>query len=210
MTLKAALTGLTLLLSGVAGATAMPIANASFEDGLNGWTHAAVGRFGRDTVTGLHGLPTDGQRSGRIYSLVNSGFSVGQYGSIGQAIDLTGIDSLIFDAALDSAQGRMLHQFSPILEAALLIDGITLWRTSQWGGHFNQSVDTSGLSGVHTVEFRNQVVRNGSSGPSNWFMFDNLRATPGPHDIRTASVPVPAPLVLIGFGLVALWRLRRQ
>lgn len=209
--LCAGLTGLALTVAAPAGANAAAIVNPSFEDGLTGWTWSATGRFGGGTVTGLHGLPTDGASSGRIYSLVSSGFAAGQYGSLTQQVDLGAIDAISFDAALDSAQGRILGAFSPLLEATFLVDGFVLWRTSQWGSHLNQTVDVSELTGLHTIEFRNQALANGFSGPSNWFVFDNLDWTLSPEhtQLKLLAVPAPAPLLVIALGLAVLgasWR----
>lgn len=204
--LCAGLAGLALVVAAAGGAGAAAIVNPSFEDGLTGWTWGSTGRFGGGTVTGLHGLPTDGTRSGRIHSLVSSGFAGGQYGSLSQQVDLGAIDAISFDAALDSAQGRMLNAFSPLFEAAFVVDGFVLWRTSQWGSHLNQSVDVSELTGLHTIEFRNQALANGFSGPSNWFVFDNLDWTLSPEhaELKLAEIPAPAPLLVIGLGLVVL------
>ena len=191
--LCAGLAGLAFTAAATGGANAAAIVNPSFENGLTGWTWSSTGRFGGGTVTGLHGLPTDGANSGRIYSLVGSGFAAGQYGSLAQQVDLGAIDAISFDAALDSAQGRILNAFSPLFEAALIVDGFVLWRTSQWGSHLNQTVDVF-------------------SGPSNWFVFDNLDWTLSPEhtQLKLLAVPAPAPPLVTVLGLAVLGASRRR
>jgi hypothetical protein len=204
-----------LLLATMGASIAVPITNGSFEDpapdgSLNGWTDSGVGGFGRDTVSlSVFGLPSDGNVSGRIYSPSGEqSFSVGEYGSVSQAINLTNVSSIVFDAAIGQCANPCTLPTDPwasFLEAAFLVDGVTKWTKNTTGGELGVVIDVSSLFGMHTIEFQNRIISDAiNDRPSYWFMFDNVRAT------ETSEVPAPPAIILFASGLAVIGVLRRR
>jgi hypothetical protein len=176
-----------------------PIVNPSFESGLTGWTVNTVGPF-TPTVDDIEFgfLPSDGRVSARIYSHAGQMFGVGQFGSLSQVVDLTDITSIVFDAALCRGGYYPQEIWDRTFEAAFLIDGVDRWAANSPPtfphDYLGIEIDTSGLSGLHTLEFQNRAVRfDAGEQHSYWFKVDNVLA-----------IPEPSTVLLVGLGLIGL------
>lgn len=176
-----------------------PIINPSFEaDGVigsfyeqppTGWTLEGIGdvatdQFGGDVdaATSLERhFVSDGSYGARLFSLTGATttgspdprtFTPGERARLYQTIDLTGISTVRFDAEL-----RPLGASWPsFLEARVLIDGVVMWSSGVSGIYLDEGIDVSGLTGLHTFEFRLEVVELAVvEFVSFWYMFDNVR-----------------------------------
>lgn len=199
----AAITSIVLF-GAVQNAAEAAITDPSFE-GSGGWVADNNGAFTAeryDTMS-VNGLPTDGTQYGRIYSIYQSSFVAGQFGEFSQEVDLTGVSTLIFDAALDSFDGSEQNAWNTQFEATFRIGSDTEWSANTHGEFDDVTIDVSGLTGLHTIAFRNTALTDGYARASNWFMFDNLRTSANP-------VPLPAGLLLMLPGLVGLGLLGRR
>lgn len=183
---------------------AATILNPSFDEPLNGtpirdWLFLRDGGWGSGREDALvNGLPTDGTYSGRVYSWADRTMLLGDYGSVTQVVNLLGVDSITFDASLDQfSNGSEQDAWSPVLLASFRINGVEYWSSNTAGGYFDQTVDTSSLTGSHTLEFRVEAVTAGLAVGSNWFLFDNMRI----------NVPEPSSLTLATLG--CFWMARR-
>jgi len=201
-----------VLVVGVAAplaASASPIANPSFEiygdafDELDGWTSGGSGPFSVDHSTfAVNGLPTDGTATG--FKAGGGGLAAGEYGSASQVVDLTGIDTITFDASLDQfASGTEQDDWTPVLEAGFVANGVYLWTAYDDGSYIDQTADVSFLTGAHTIEFRLRAVTGtGAYAASDWLQFDNLRVT--------EAVPEPSTALLLATTLAGLAAARRS
>ena len=182
------------------------IVNPGFEDGLTGWNIAEVGNFGVDTEAAV-GSFTTGGRSLKIWSLsscANEGcgsftFSVGDYMSVSQSIDMALINSIVFNAKL----GKYLWStdVQSFIEVAVYIDSTEVWSSQTIGEYYDVSIDTSLVTGAHFLDIRMQAIGNGVDTQSDWFYVDNIRAN---------YVPIPATVWLFGSGLIGLIGLARR
>lgn len=179
-----------------------PIANPSFEaDGVigsfyiqppTGWTLEGISDFATDQFGGdvdaatsfeAH-FVTDGTYGGRFFSRTGANtsgepqprtFVPGDMARLYQTIDLTGVDAVRFDAELRTPWGEWFS----FLEARVLIDGVVVWSAAAIGTYADREIDVSGLSGLHTFEFRLEAIASGEVAfASNWFLFDNVRLLP--------------------------------
>jgi hypothetical protein len=186
---------------------AAQIVNPSFEVGgaslLPGWTETLAGAFGTGaTEVPVNGIPSDGVRAGRIYQFGTESVTAGGYASLSQVVDLSLINSITFDASLDEIVfSSETDQWASALEAVFMIDGVDYWTANTAGAYLDQTVDTSSLTGLHTIEFRNRAVTTADlTGISAWFMFDNM----------VAVVPEPTTATLLSLGLAGLAVARRR
>jgi hypothetical protein len=129
-------------------------------------------------------------------------FSSGENAYVSQLVDLTGIGALKFDARLSvHPDGPWL----PFLEADFYVDSTNLWSKQTIGIYQDQSIDLTGFTGIHTIEFRLQANSQGNTeGEANWYEFDNVRLTP---------VPEPSGMVIFAAGAISLlvyaWQRRK-
>jgi hypothetical protein len=100
-------------------------------------------------------------------------FNAGERVSVSQLVDFSGVTSLVFDAQLRSLATTWRTAFV----ASVLVDGVTVWSRNVSAIYRDNVVDTSALTGLHTLEFRLEAVTTNvvSGAPSMWFMFDNVR-----------------------------------
>jgi hypothetical protein len=118
--------------------------------------------------------------------------------SVSQALDLTNVLDITFDTNLSCAPfGCGWHSF---LEATFYVDGTMLWSSQTMGTELGHVVDTSSLTGVHTLEFRLEAIANGAAGgTSSHFSFDNI-----------VAIPEPSTAQMLGGGIVGLALLFRR
>lgn len=184
-------TTMTMLTAGVANGQSDPvIANADFEATIpatnkpKDWTD----------VGGLTlALNNDGGRLN--LNLPNAFRTLGPstFRAAEQAVDLTGVQSIIFDAGAAVAAPSWVR-------AVVRIDGNEVWSASQAGNYPGQVIDVSAYTGVHTLSLRiestvSQVTAK-PSGISASFYFDNL---------RTANPDTTPPTVTAAAANAALW-----
>jgi len=127
---------------------------------------------------------TDGARSISLLSrLTNSvktfSFNAGDYQALYQVVDLTGVDSIQFDARLAAYPSGLFEHF----EASLLIDGESVWSRTADGVYLDERVNVSHLAGWCRVELRNTAMGVGSFDAAYWAQWDNLRLVEGPTTI---------------------------
>lgn len=201
---------LLLLISPLSTAS---IINPGFEDSLTGWTTTTDGdfyAFSTDAAIPGSAFPTEGSRYGRIHSMnLSDGtstllgsrvFQSGEYSQLTQVVDLTGIDSISFDAGLSQTHfdgvSWSYGSWSSWLDASFTIDGANEWSSNVAGNYLDIEIDTIALSGLHTIGFQLSVNDNTTltTHTSNWFQFDNLRV----------NVPAPLPLFLMMIGLLLM------
>jgi hypothetical protein len=201
----------SLLILAPAIIRAAVVANSSFEaDGdidlysndATGWSdNVGTYDFLGDIMTS--NWHTD--ESSGVTLLAQSGgyFYSGDNAYLKQTINLTGISSILFDSRLSVHPDDSWLLF---LEAGFYIDGLKKWSSQTPGTYLGRSIDLSGMTGTHTIEFRLQANAEGrGAGTSaSWYEFDNVRVT---------AAPEPSALVLISVGSVALlayrWRRRK-
>jgi formylglycine-generating enzyme required for sulfatase activity len=168
------------LIPGVASAA---ILNPSFE-GTSNWTlSGSIGGQGTGSSS-VTGFPTDGSFYGRVYSGSGSDISAGAFGEWTQSVDFTLIDAITFDATLVEFQRTSgTPTWMSFLEAVVQIGGTTLWTGNSLGTFLDQTIDTSGISGVATLTFRLEAIADSNNENtvngyiSDWFVFDNIRVT---------------------------------
>ena len=168
---------------GLPGVNTNRIVNPGFESGSSGWGQLKVGNYGNAPHTGSYGgMPTEGGTYWYIYTYHSNAMQVGNYGCITQAVDVSGLSSLIFDVSLYAPSGWQNR-----VKAEVRVDGVSKWIGTVGGLHTNQSVDLSSYTGLHTLELRSEVLVAGTYS-SQWVMFDNLR-TAGGGVVAVAIMP---------------------
>jgi hypothetical protein len=87
------------------------------------------------------------------------------------------------------------------------IDGVTRWSAQTKGASVNQTVDVTGLTGVHSIEFRCELITPGND-QSQWFSIDNVRtlAPAGYLSTGTLTSTVIAPSPLARWGVLHFTR----
>lgn len=203
--------GMTCSLLALGATTASAgIINPGFESGLTGWTTGGVSAF----VKGTTGAPVgEGTHAARIFNHNGNTVTAGQFGEIRQSVDLTGLNSIIFNiAAQYNGFGNVWNPAQ--FRAAATIDGIELLTYNSTGTFFNQVLDVSLLTGFHDVGFRmtalQTVVGTGATGPgavTHQIRIDDLRIDPPEVEV---SIPEPGVLLIFGIGLAGLGYARRK
>ena len=180
------------------GASLARVLNPSFESYSNGntatnWTITTSGQMNLE-IDGI-GVPAPPMPThGSVFAILWTYWSThaaGDYIQISQSVDLTGAGTLMFDGVLSNWNGGT---WGNAIRAEMRIDGVTRWTATAAGAYVNQSVDVSALTGVHSVEFRSEVINPGND-QSQWFCIDNIRtlAPSGYVAVGTLTSPVIAP-----------------
>jgi hypothetical protein len=148
---------------------------------------------------------TDGSYGAVLLSQTNGFYNKGDKAFLKQSVDLTDISTIQFDAQL-SVSSDIWKSF---LNANFYVDSDNKWSSQTLGTYLNQSINVSGLTGVHTLEFRLEANAAGDGGglSSSWYEFDNVRLIP-------TSVPEPstiATLFTVAFSTLAFaWSRRKR
>ena len=124
---------------------------------------------------------TESLRSEGLFSRYGRSFTAGNYQSIYQVVDLTGIADIVFDVRLAAYGSTTLTMFDSF-EAALLVDEVPLWTQTADGTHVDQQVDVSRLPGLHRVELRITARTDGQFNVAYWAQWDNLRMVKMPEE----------------------------
>jgi hypothetical protein len=140
--------------------------NADFDVGFGGGIGSCCASFAGVITEGLEGAGLEWLRGQT---------SPAGRATLWQDVDLTTADSLLFDYRLESSS----TPFPSMVQAAFYIDDSMHWSSQTRGPTSTVEIDTSGLTGVHRLEFRlekatNEITRSLRVG----FYFDNLRITP--------------------------------
>jgi hypothetical protein len=117
-----------------------------------------------------------------LFSRIGQPVSPGNYESLYQYVDLTGIDSIKFDVWLVTYPAGAFGHF----EASFLVDGVPLWGRNAGGLYLDQQVSVSHLPGWHRLEIRNTALDAGTFSLAYWTQWDNLRLVKGPTVIPAA------------------------
>lgn len=184
-----------------ASAQAAVIQNGSFDGrSLSGWSLDGNGSlFGRNVeYWGVGSVPAG--EAARIYSFNTFSFNSGDFASLYQDVDLTGIDSIGFDAELKGCCGNYVG-----FEASFSIGGTSYWSAKSSGVYSSISIDVSGLSGIHRISFANEAIFTGTFS-SHWFLFDDVVAIGD----GVSPVPLPASGLLLFGALGGFGFLRRK
>lgn len=184
-------TGVALIMGGVTAVQADDvIANADFSDQIPGTNKPEDW-----SDIGGNVLAMNGSSARLNLSLPNAArtLSPTTFRGVRQTVDLTGVQSIVFDA-------RALSAAPDWVEIAVRIGSTEVWSASQAGNYKDQVIDVSGYSGAQTLSLRIQsTVSQTTSKPSGIsanFYFDNLRSVVG---------DTTAPTVAVAVGNEALW-----
>jgi len=124
---------------------------------------------------------TEGLRAAGIFSRYGRSFAAGDYQSVYQVVNLTGIGRIAFDARLANYGGSTaaLAAFDEF-EAALLVDGVPVWTQTSVGTYLGQQVNVPKRTGYYPVELRLTAKASGQFYTAHWMQWDNLRLIAGP------------------------------
>jgi hypothetical protein len=124
---------------------------------------------------------TEGLRAAGIFSRYGRFLAAGDYQSVYQVVNLTGIGRITFDARLANYGGSTaaLAAFDEF-EAALLVDGVPVWTQTSIGTYLNQQVNIPRRIGYYPVELRLTAKASGQFYTAHWMQWDNLRLIDGP------------------------------
>ena len=169
------------------------IANPSFEQSSRafpGWAATTQGNlFGEVAKRYSSVLPSDGSNFAQIFSKSSQAVDAGDTYMLSQSVDLTGISSIKFDAALGLG-----HFWNELIQLDFLIDGTPVWSQTSKGNYLDQSIDTTRLTGTHTIAFRSAALA--SFGQiSATLGIDNLRAYTG-EGYEPSGIVVSMPIQL--------------
>jgi hypothetical protein len=138
---------------------------------------------------------TEGTHGVTLLQPTSGGFNLGDSAFLRQSVDLTGIDAILFDAQLSVHVDGAWENF---LEADFYIDSVKKWSNQTIGTYLDQSIDTTGLIGMHTLEISLNAIAPGfGNGRSAcWYEFDNVRSVP--------AVPEPSSIAMVLSGIFTL------
>ena len=166
-----------------AGVTTASLVNGGFEtDGLiyysrtnaiTGWSYATNGVFMRQVATSnyfAHWV-TEGSYSLWVWNSASATMRNGDYASVSQSVNLTGIGAIEFDVSLSNG---MTGGWNGDGVVEFLVDGVSGWSAGTVGTYRDRHVNVSGFPGIHTIAFRLRMAR-AFSGRSNWMFVDNVR-----------------------------------
>jgi hypothetical protein len=145
---------------------------------------------------------TEGTHGAALGSTTSDLYYSGNVAYLQQSIYLSGATSILFDAKLSVSDPLDVYpDWNSFLTATVLLDSGPKWTKQTLGTYLNQSIDVSGLTGWHTLEFALQANSSGyNSLSTSWFGFDNVSIVPEPCSIL---------MLMIGAVLYSLM-LRKQ
>lgn len=129
---------------------------------------------------------TEGGRSAGAYSRLSNNikthvFAPGDYVSLRQDMDLTGMSAMVLDVRLVAYPSGPFEHF----KASLLVEGVPLWSETVGGVYLDQQVNVSKFAGPEkTVELRITAVDGGSFTSAYWAQWDNIRLIEGTSAIE--------------------------
>ena len=178
------------------------IKNPSFEEGTAYWdlTHQDYDLWSDWVSGGPYGsMPTDGAN----FLYVGGAYSyTGNWCERSQVVDLTGIDTITFDAEMWT-----FGVWHDNIKGKVLIDDTIVWEQGAQGSFSHQSVSVSHLSGEHTLRLRVYVTSaDGYLGDAEYVLFDNFRTWRGgggdtelPGLIKNPSFEEPADWMIVPY-----------
>ncbi|MFC1451863.1 SUMF1/EgtB/PvdO family nonheme iron enzyme [Verrucomicrobiota bacterium] len=109
-----------------------------------------------------------------------------------QNVDLTGVERIAFDTAAWRWLGDGYRYLSSV---QLLVDGTVKWERPTVGEWLNQTINVSGLVGMHELRVRLmvRVSHTAADHPGDDCGFDNLRALAAGTDRTTPTSTITAP-----------------
>ena len=133
---------------------------------------------------------TEGGLAAGQYNRIGRLVNPGDYHSIRQYVDLTGLQSIVFDVHLAAYPSGDFDHF----EASVLVGDEVLWSQTVGGEYLEQHADVSHLSGWHWIELRETALDGGAFGSAHWVQWDNLRVVEAPSVIEASVTLDPATL----------------
>jgi hypothetical protein len=133
---------------------------------------------------------TEGGLAAGLYSRIGRSFSPGASHGVRQYVDLTGLQSIVFDVRLAAYPSGDFEHF----EASVLVDGEVLWSQTVGGEYLDEQANVSHLSGWHWIELRETSLDNGVFNYAHWVQWDNLRVVEAPSVIEASVTLDPATL----------------
>jgi len=126
---------------------------------------------------------TNGLRATGVFSRYSRFFTAGDYQSIYQVVNLTGIGRIAFDARLANYGGEGAPGGFDGFEAAVLVDGVPVWTQTSIGTYLNQQVNIPRRDKYCPVELRVTAKASGQFFTAHWAQWDNLQLIEGPVEI---------------------------
>jgi hypothetical protein len=181
-------------------AFASAITNPSFEDDLTniylesgdatGWVDnldLATYFTGDILNTNWRSAGTYGAELGSTTSDLYFG---GELAYMRQSVNLSGATGILFDAKLFvNDPTDFAPDWNSFITASFLVDSQPKWTKQALGTYLNQSIDVTGLTGSHTIEFQLYANSPGANSLStSWFGFDNVSVVPEPCSILTLMI----------------------
>ncbi len=128
---------------------------------------------------------TEGSASLYCYNSWRGYYVAGDYLALSQDVDLTGVAQIRFDVKLDGGSAAPEGCFG----ISVRVDGTEEWGETGYAEYLDQVIEVSALSGVRTVEIRQEALKRHTSGSGKtvWSWWDNFRAYgPGPPPVVIA------------------------
>jgi HYR domain len=178
-----------VLLTGLAQAADMTwrIQNAGFDDpvAMAGWPLAqdgpSIDSYANAWPVG--GFPTNQPRFATFATKAGTALAMGDTESRSQVIDLSDVDTILFDAKLYSTS------WQSAVAGEVRLDGTVVWSRTAQGEYYSQRINVLGMTGTHTLEIRETVTKAGTFAASQWACWDRFRAT-GSIAIPPDAVPI--------------------
>jgi hypothetical protein len=123
---------------------------------------------------------TNGLRAAGLFSRYGRSFAAGDYQSIYQVVDLTGIGRMSFDVRLAVYGATVPTDFDTMFEAVVLVDDVPVWTQTLADTYVDQQVKIPKRTGYYPVELRIRAKASGEVYAACWAQWDNLKLIEGP------------------------------